>query len=470
MKEKVFMEFRTEKDSLGTKKIPENVLWGIHTQRALENFNITRIKTNLSLIKAVATVKKAAVLTNQELGYIDEKKSKAIVFACEEIIDGKLDDEFPLDAFQGGAGTSTNMNVNEVIANRAIEILNGKRGDYGIINPIEHVNLHQSTNDVYPTALKIAAIYSLKKLSRNIAGLQGEFQRKEKEFAEIVKVGRTELQEAVPLTLGSEFSAFAEAIARDRWRTFKCEERIRTVNIGGTAIGTGISAPKTYIYNIIEKLRELTSLGLARGENVIDPTANTDSFVEVSGILNAHASNLIKISNDLRLMNLLGEIELPKLQVGSSIMPGKVNPVIPEAVIQCGLKIKANDSILFDACSRSTFQINEFMPLVAHALLDSLDILNNINSLFAGYVKGIKANKEKCEEYFNNSPAIVTAFIPFYGYDKMAEIVKEYAKTSKGDLRNFLEKKLGKKTVSKVLSPYSLVSLGYRDNKVRKKC
>ncbi len=256
------------------------------------------------------------------------EKAEAIINACDEIAKGRFSDQFPVDALQGGAGTSTNMNLNEVIANRAIEILGGNKGDYSLIHPLEDVNLHQSTNDVYPTAIKVAGIYRLRDLAKAIAELQGAFQEKEKEFAGIIKIGRTELQEAVPITLGAEFSAFAEAISRDRWRTFKCEERLRVVNLGGTAVGTGLAAPQDYIFLVIEKLREVTGLGLSRGENLPAETANADSFVEVSGILKAHAVNLLKIANDLRLMNLLGEIKLPQLQAGSSIMPGKVNPVL----------------------------------------------------------------------------------------------------------------------------------------------
>ena len=284
-------------------------------------------------------------------------------------------DQFPVDALQGGAGTSTNMNVNEVIANRAIEILGGARGEYSRVHPIEDVNLNQSTNDTYPTALKVSAITGLRRLSEAIAGLQGAFQEKERQFAAIVTIGRTELQEAVPITLGAEFSGFAEAVSRDRWRTFKCEERLRVVNIGGTAVGTGISAPRSYIFLVIERLRDVTGLGLARGENLLDQTANADCFVEVSGILKAHAASLVKICNDLRLLSLLGEMRVPGAQAGSSIMPGKVNPVLLEAGIQAGMKVMANDALIADACSRGSLQINEFLPLVSFALHESLDLL-----------------------------------------------------------------------------------------------
>ena len=454
---------RIEHDFLGSLEVPASAYWGIHTQRAINNFHISGIKVNASLIRSLAQTKKSCSLANLETGHLAPDKAKAIIAACDEISAGELADQFPTDALQGGAGTSTNMNINEVIANRAIEILGGSKGDYTIIHPLEDINLHQSTNDVYPTAVKVAAIFLLRDLSKAITNLQGAFQEKEKEFAAIVKIGRTELQEAVPITLGAEFSAFAEAFSRDRWRTFKCEERLRVVNLGGTAVGTGIAAPRDYIFLVIEKLRDVTSLGLSRGENVMGETANVDSFVEVSAILKAHAVNLIKIANDLRLMNLLGEIRLPQLQAGSSIMPGKVNPVLAEAAIQVGMKVIANDAVVTDAASRGTLQINEFLPLLAHALLESLDLLININGLLTGHVRGIEANKDKCEEFFNASPMIITALLPLIGYEKATEFIKEYSSSGKNNMRQFLEEKLGKELIDKTLSPYQLTTLGYKD-------
>jgi aspartate ammonia-lyase len=274
---------RIENDLLGKLRVPKNAYWGIHTQRAIENFRISGGSVNPSLIRALAHVKRACCLANAETRHLSPEKSELIQKACLEISEGSLADQFPLDALQGGAGTSTNMNVNEVIANRAIELMNGQKGDYGIIHPLEDVNLHQSTNDVYPTAVKVAVIFRLRDLADAVSGLQGAFQEKEKEFAAIVKMGRTELQEAVPITLGAEFSAFAEAIGRDRWRTFKCEERLRVVNLGGTAVGTGLTAPREYIFLVIEKLREVTGMGFSRGENLMGETANADAFVEVAG-------------------------------------------------------------------------------------------------------------------------------------------------------------------------------------------
>ena len=458
------MPNRIERDLLGEKEVPQGAYWGIHTQRALENFPISGYKVNPSLVKALAMVKKACCQANLELGYLDGKKGEAVLLACDEVVEGKFTDQFPVDALQGGAGTSSNMNINEVIANRAVELRGGKKGDYQAVHPIEDVNLHQSTNDVYPTAIKIASIFLLRDLSQAIARGQGAFQRKEKEFAKIVKVGRTELQEAVPITLGGEFSAFWEALARDRWRTFKCEERLRVVNMGGTAVGTGLSSPRSFIFLVIEKLREITGLALSRGENLLDATANTDPFVEVSGILKAHASSLIKIANDLRLIHLLGEIELPRLQAGSSIMPGKVNPVMLEAAIQVGLKVIANDLLVAESCSRSTLQINEFLPLLAHSLLESMDLLIRMNQTLASHVEGITANEPKCREAFEQSPMIITAFLPHIGYDRASALLQEFLFSGRKNVREFLSTKLGSSLVEKILSPERLISLGYREN------
>jgi aspartate ammonia-lyase len=453
---------RIEYDSLGELHIPQDAYWGIHTGRAVQNFPISGRCVNSALIRALAKVKSACSQANLELGYLDETKGSAILESCREIADGKFAGEFPVDALQGGAGTSTNMNMNEVIANRAIELLGGGKGDYTRIHPIDDVNLHQSTNDVFPTAIRIAAIQRLRDLSGMVARLQGAFQEKEKEFGGIVKIGRTELQEAVPMTLGLEFSAFSEAFSRDRWRTFKCEERLRVVNIGGTAIGTGLTAPRDYIFLVIEKLREETGFGLARGENIAGETANADAFVEVSGILKAHAANLIKITNDLRFLNAAGEIQLHALQAGSSIMPGKVNPVMMEAAIQVGIKVNANDYIITETANRGTLQINEFLPLLAEALLESLDILVRTDSRLEEEVRQIVADPLRCMKYVEKSPMIVTAFVPYIGYDRAGDLAAEYAESGETNVKAFLEKKLGQKLVDTVLSPYHLTALGFR--------
>ncbi len=456
---------RKEEDLLGTKMVPTKAYWGIHTARACENFTLSRNRVMPSFIRAYVQVKKAAALANKDLGYLRANVADGIIAACDAILAGKFIDEFPLDALQGGAGTSTNMNVNEVLANIALELINEAKGDYTTIHPLEHVNLHQSTNDTYPTALKVAAITALRILSDTIARLQGAFQKKEKEFSSIVKIGRTEMQEAVPMTLGAEFSAFAEAFARDRWRVFKCEERLRTVNLGGTAIGTGMCAPRSYIFLVIEKLREVTGYGLARGENVLGETANTDCFVEVSAILKAHASNLIKVAEDIRKLHMLGEITVPTVQAGSSIMPGKINPVILEAVIQVGIKVIANDMIVSEATSRSSLQINEFMPLLAHALLESLELVTNADVAFEAQVFGLTANKEVCLKHFNESEALITPFVPHLGYEKATKIVKDFRQEGKESIREYLEERLGTDFVSRILHPDNLLALGYKEKK-----
>jgi aspartate ammonia-lyase len=459
------MDYRIEKDAIGELRVPKNAYWGIHTQRAMANFIISRLLVQWSMIKAFAQVKKACVQANADLGFIGAAKAAAIAAACDELVEGKFQDQFPVDALQGGAGTSTNMNVNEVVANRAIELLGKDKGDYSCINPLEDVNLNQSTNDTYPTALKIAAIMQLRVLSQSIAATQGAFQQKEKEFAGIVTIGRTEMQEAVPITLGAEFGAFAEAFGRDRWRAFKCEERLRSVNIGGTAVGTGITAPRSYIFLVIEKMRQITGLGLTRGENVLDQTANSDAFVEVSGILKAHASNLIKICNDLRLKNLLGEVRLAALQSGSSIMPGKINPVVLEAGIQVGMKVIANDLIITETCSSSTLQINEFMPLLAHSLLESLDIMISFNNMFAQHVTQIEANEAVCRSFFEKSPMIITALVPHIGYECANDLIKEFFASGQENLKEFLTRKIDPGLIDKIFSPYNLTALGYKDEK-----
>jgi aspartate ammonia-lyase len=456
------MEFRIEHDLLGELQVPENVYWGIHTQRALTNFNISSYTVPGILIRAIAKVKHACCETNRELGHLDTECASAIISAASEIESGGLLDQFPLDAMQGGAGTSTNMNLNEVIANRALEIMGHNKGEYNYCHPIEHVNLHQSTNDVYPTAVKIACIESVRALSEAIAQLQGVLQKKEKEFAEYIIIGRTELQDAVPMTLGAQFSSFAEAISRDRWRTFKCEERLRLVNLGGTAIGTGLTAPRRYIFLVNEKIRMLTGYGLTRGENLVDQTANTDVFVEVSGILDAHSANLIKICNDLRLLHMLDEIRLVPVQAGSSIMPGKVNPVILESVISTAMKVSANHTLITNAVSRGSLQINEFLPLIAFALLESISFLTNASKMAASHLNGCTAGADRCTLNVNSSTAFATALVPHIGYKKAEALVDTFCKAGGTDFRMFLSEQLGEELINSTLSPRALMSLGYR--------
>ncbi len=334
---------RVEHDLLGELAVPDEVYWSIHTQRALNNFLISRSRVHPCLIRAFGAVKEACARANLELGFLEQPLASAIIDAASEIRSGQWQEHFPLDAIQGGAGTSTNMNVNEVIINRALELLGHERGRYDLVSPHDHVNLHQSTNDVYPTALRVVAIWLLQPLADNIAKLQDALQQKEGECAAVLKLVRTQLQDAVPVTLGQEFSAWAQAVGRDRWRLYKVEERLRQVSLGGTAVGTGLNAPLQFIYLAAEKLRQIAGSGIARAENMIDAVQNQDVFVEVSGLLKAAAVNLMKIAGDLRLLSSgpvggLAEIRIPAVQAGSSIMPGKVNPVIPEMVNQVAIR------------------------------------------------------------------------------------------------------------------------------------
>ena len=423
---------RIETDLLGEKQIPDNALWGIHTARAVENFPLSHRKVHPELIKAFAEVKLACAQINNQLGFWNENfKSVAIEKACAEMRSGLLYEHILVDALQGGAGTSTNMNVNEVLANRALQIMNEKPGKYDIISPLDDINMHQSTNDTYPTALKIVAIRLLRNLEQSVLYMQETFQLKEKEFAHIVKIGRTQLQDAVLTTLGREMGAYAEAFNRDRWRIYKCEERLRVVNLGGTAIGTGLSAPKQFIFRIVDRLRENTNIGLARAENLIDGTQNIEVFVEVSGILKALATNLYKVSNDLRLLSSgpdagFGEITLPTKQAGSSIMPGKINPVIPEAVAQIAIRVMGNDQIISHASSAGNLELNQFMPLIADALLENITLLNNACTIFSKHcVIGILANEEVCKRNVENSTSTITALIPKIGYEKACDVVKK---------------------------------------------
>jgi aspartate ammonia-lyase len=456
-------ETRIERDSLGTIDVPASAYWGVHTQRAVGNFSLSGRRVDPGLVRAYAVVKWAACLANLELGYLDSGTGRAIASAAGEVASGGLADQFPVDALAGGAGTSVNMNLNEVIANRANEILGFPLGSYDPVRPIEEVNLHQSTNDTYPTALKLAAVRGLRGLSEKAASLQGAFQAKEKEFSSIASMGRTELQPAVPMTLGQEFSGFAEAIGRDRWRTFKCEERLRVVNLGGTAVGTGIAAPRSYIFLVTDRLRELTGVGFSRGENLVDQTANADCFVEVSGILKAHASNLVKVCGDLRLLNLLGEVRLPAVQTGSSIMPGKANPVIAEAAMQAGMRVMANDALVADACSRGSLQLCEFLPVVALALLESISLLDGADSMLASHLSGITADEAACAAYLDRDPMIATALLPFVGYHGAEKLVEDFKKSGETDMRAFIARELGDDVAERALSPAALSSLGYKD-------
>lgn len=462
--------YRTEYDLLGEKKVPKDAYWGVHTARAIENFNISRFPVHPELIHAFGLVKLACAKTNHSLGYLTEpeKKADCIIKACEEVAEGKWDDQIVVDALQGGAGTSTNMNINEVIANRALELMGHPKGSYSIISPLDDVNLHQSTNDTYPTALKLATIRMLRKLETAVVKLVESFQSLEKEMSDVVKVGRTEFQDAVLITLGREMGAYADALARDRWRIYKCEERLRVVNLGGTAVGTGVGAPREYIFRVVDILREVSGIGFSRAENLVDATQNLDTFSEVSGIVRSLAVTLHKIASDLRFLSSgpeagIREVSLPPLQAGSSIMPGKVNPVLPEAVNQVALLTFGLDQTLTLACASGNLELNPFVPLIAFCILTTLEILTNVIELFSEKcVKGIKANKEVCLSYVRNSTALLTAIIPKLGYEKACEVAKKAFNTRKTVAEVLLEEGLfSPEELELYTSPESVCRLGF---------
>ncbi|MGZ4199776.1 MAG: aspartate ammonia-lyase [Thermoleophilia bacterium] len=426
-------DFRIERDLLGEADVPAAELWGVHTLRALDNFPLAGRPVHDELIRAYGSVKLACAITNRELGVWadDPAKADAIERACREMADGLLSRHVVVDLLQGGAGTSTNMNVNEVLANRALELLGETRGDYARVSPLDDLNLHQSTNDTYPTALRVAAITLLHGLEEQVLALQEAFQAKEQDFAHVVKVGRTEMQDAVLTTLGREMGAYAEALNRDRWRIYKCEERLRVVNLGGTAIGTGFAAPRQFIFRVTDVLRELTSIGLARAENLTEATQNADVFVEVSGIITALATSLFKMCNDLRLLSSgpeagLGEIRLPRRQAGSSIMPGKVNPVIPEAVMQVAMMVMGYDESIGAAAAMGSLELNPFLPLIASSLLESLLLLTRATAILRRHcVEGIEADEARCRVHVEASSVTATALVPAIGYDAACEVVRQ---------------------------------------------
>jgi len=462
---------RWEADGLGKQAVPRDAYYGIHTLRALENFDVSGYRLPRSFIAAFAAVKKACALTNLELGYLEKRKGGAILAACDEIMSGGLHEHVLVDVFQGGAGTSTNMNLNEVIANRATEILGGQKGDYSLVHPLNDVNMHQSTNDVYPTALRVAALDGLKKLEAEVTVLQESLQHKERQFRDIVKVGRTQLQDAVPITLGMEFGAYAEAISRDRWRIFKSRERIKQVNLGGTAVGTGLGAPKNYIFRVVENLRHITALNVSRAENLMDATQNVDTFVESSGMLKAYASNLFKIASDMRLLSCgpdagIAEIRLPPRQAGSSIMAGKINPVIPEMVSQVALRVMANDQVVWLVAAMGQLELNQFLPLLAHGILESLEILCNATGLFANKcVQGIEPVVDRCTQLVHRSKIVATVLVPFIGYEKVERLVKKADSEGKTVVQATVDEGfLTKDQAGRLLAPKRLYKLGFDGN------
>jgi aspartate ammonia-lyase len=441
---------RTEHDLLGDREVPAAAYYGVHTLRAVENFPVTGtpIGAHPGLVAALACVKQAAAQANQELGLLDRSRADAIVRACQEIRAGRLHEEFVVDVLQGGAGTSSNMNANEVIANRALELLGHARGDYDRIHPLEHVNLSQSTNDAYPTAVRIALQTDADRLGAALAGLAEALSAKAAEFAPVVKMGRTQLQDAVPMTLGQEFGAFAGTVREDVERLAEAVRLLREINLGGTAIGTGLNAPDRYAATVCARLRELTGLPLTTAPDLVGASWDVGAFVQLSGVLKRIAVKLSKICNDLRLLSSgprtgLGEIDLPPVQAGSSIMPGKVNPVIPEAVNQIAFRVIGHDTTVTLAAEAGQLQLNAFEPVMAHSLLDSLALLTGGCRILAERcVRGITANPDRLRRNVDHSIGTVTALNPLIGYTAATSVAAEALAGERGIRELVLERGL----------------------------
>ena len=430
---------RTEHDLLGDRAVPADAYYGVHTLRALENFPITGTPISIypDLVSALACVKQAAAITNCELGLLDDQRSVAIRLACEEIREGRLHEEFVVDVIQGGAGTSTNMNANEVICNRALERLGHRKGEYQHLHPLDHVNLSQSTNDVYPTALKLAAQFGIRRLLEEMADLRKAFEAKAKEFDDVLKVGRTQLQDAVPMTLGQEFSTYAVMLGEDEQRLAEAATLVREINLGATAIGTGINAHPDYAKLVTVRLSEVSGVSFVSSPNLVEATQDAGAFVQLSGVLKRIAVKLSKTCNDLRLLSSgpragIGEIALPAVQAGSSIMPGKVNPVIPEVVNQVAFEVIGNDMTVTMAAEAGQLQLNAFEPIIAHSLFKSVSHLATAcRTLNERCVVGIRANRERARRFVDESTAIVTALTPVLGYAKSTEIAQEALRTGR---------------------------------------
>lgn len=424
------MEFRIESDSIGLKQVPKEAYYGVQSLRAAENFNITGLRLHKEFIKSLAQIKKAAAIANHEAGLLDENITNAIIQSCDEIIEGNLQDQFIVDPIQGGAGTSANMNINEVVANRAIEILGGEKGDYDIVHPNDHVNMGQSTNDVIPTAGKMTTIKLLERAIDQLRRLEEALNVKVDEFSDVIKMGRTQLQDAVPIRLGQEFHAYSSVVKRDILRLGKVMEELKFINMGGTAVGTGINADKEYLRTIVSSINDVAGMDLRKSEDLIDATQNLDEFVLVSSSIKTCAVSLSKISNDLRLMSSgprtgFGEINLPPKQNGSSIMPGKVNPVIPEVMNQIAFNIIGNDIAITMSAEAGQLELNAFEPVIFYKLFESLETLaNGVKTFVDNCITGITANRERCKSLVENSVGIITAICPYVGYKKAANIAK----------------------------------------------
>lgn len=459
------MQTRTEEDSLGSVQVPEKAYYGAQTQRAADNFVISGLRFQTSFIQALGLIKKCAALTNYELGLLDNHRKEAILAAALEVIDGKLDDHFILDIFQTGSGTSTNMNANEVIANRALEILGHQRGQYEFCHPNNHVNLSQSTNDAYPTAIKIALIRSNEKLLEVLTELIASFKIKANEFAHVIKMGRTQLQDAVPMTLGQEFEAYAVMLEEEIARLNQNVQLFLEVNMGGTAIGTGINADPRYSGIVINYLREITGKPIILATNLVEATQDTGAFIMYSSAVKRLAVKLSKISNDLRLLSSgpragFNEINLPPMQPGSTIMPGKVNPVIPEVVNQIAFKVIGNDLTVTMAAEAGQLELNVMEPIIVYSLFESIEMLKNgMNTLNHRCIKGITANEDRCREMVYNSIGLVTALNPVIGYEAATRLAKEALEKNRSVYDLVLEHKLlSQEELNEILDPKNMIA------------
>lgn len=460
------MKTRTENDLLGDVQVPLDAYYGVQTQRALDNFNISqsRLSQYPEFIKALAAVKLAAVRANYELELVDKPLKEAIEKAALEVMDGKFDDQFPIDMIQGGAGTSTNMNANEVIANRALEILGHEKGEYTVVSPNDHVNLSQSTNDAYPTAIKLALIDMNKKLDKHLQLLIDAFRAKGEEFSDVLKMGRTQLQDAVPMTLGQEFEAFAVTMSEEVQRVDQMARLFLEVNVGATAIGTGINSVPGYAKLCTEKLADITGEELVLASNLVEATPDTGSYVIYSSALKRMSVKLSKICNDLRLLSSgpragFNEINLPKMQPGSSIMPGKVNPVIPEVVNQVCFKVIGNDLTVTFASEAGQLQLNVMEPIMVQSIMESINFLiNAMDTLRERCITGITANKDICANMVKNSIGIVTALNPYIGYKNSSKVAKEALETGRSVYDLVLERGLlTKERLDEILVPEEMI-------------
>ncbi|ULL13573.1 aspartate ammonia-lyase [Paenibacillus sp. H1-7] len=458
---------RVEKDFLGSKEVPIEAYYGIQTLRAVENFPITGYRIHEELIRAMAIVKKAAATANMEITRLQPALAEAIVRAADEIIAGQWHDQFIVDPIQGGAGTSINMNANEVIANRAIELLGGTKGDYFTVSPNSHVNMAQSTNDAFPTAIHISVLSSIDKLLVTMKQLHEAFVAKAKEFDGVIKMGRTHLQDGVPIRLGQEFAAYAKVLGRDMKRIENTREHLYEVNMGATAVGTGLNADPRYIKRVVELLAEWSGFPLVNAEDLVDATQNTDAYTEVSAALKVCMMNMSKVANDLRLMASgpragLGEIRLPARQPGSSIMPGKVNPVMCEVVNQVAFQVIGNDHTICLASEAGQLELNVMEPVLVFNLLQSLSIMNNVFHVFKVHcVDGIEANEQQCKEYVDRSIGIITALNPHLGYEVAARIAREATLSGKS-VRELclLYNVLTEEELDLILDPYEMTHPG----------